>query len=322
MRRAYALLAVPLLFLAAAVAGCGSSPKTAGASAAGDNSAVKVSGDFGKTPDVSIPSAPASKSLYTKTVIQGSGPVLTASDSFVGNYEAYIWSGKSHKLAMSTYTTHTPSLFSGQLLPGLSSALKGAKQGSRVVAVIPPKDGFGTKGNPQLGIKGSDTLVFVIDLMKEFPNTAAATGTHVSNGGGALPKVSTPAPGQAPTVTMPKSAPPKNLTVTPLLKGNGPKVTKGQAVVVQYTGVVWNTGKVFDSSWSRKAPFEFVTGAKPEQVIPGWDKGLEGQTVGSRVLLTIPPSDGYGKAGNPQGGIKGTDTLVFVVDILGAVNPT
>jgi peptidylprolyl isomerase len=282
---------------------------------------VKVTGTFGAAPNVSIPTASASPSLYTKTIIQGSGATLTSADSFVGDYAAYVWSGKTHKLAMSTYTKHTPSLFSGQLLPGLSTALKGAKEGSRVLAVIPPKEGFGAQGNSQLGITGSDTLVFVIDLVKEYPNTASATGTHVSNGGGALPTVSTPPAGQAPTVTIPKSNPPKTLTVTPLIKGSGPAVAKGQAVVVQYTGVIWRTGKVFDSSWSRKAPFEFVDGANPEQVIPGWDKGLVGQTVGSRVMLTIPPADGYGSAGQSQAGIKGTDTLVFVVDILGAVNP-
>jgi FKBP-type peptidyl-prolyl cis-trans isomerase len=317
MRRAYALLVVPLLVLVAAVAGCGSSsPSTANAS-----TSVTVSGAFGKAPNVSIPTASASSALYSKTVIQGTGATLTSADSFVGNYAAYIWSGKTHKLAMSTYTTHTPSLFSGQLLPGLSSALKGAKEGSRVLAVIPPKEGFGSSGNSQLGIKGTDTLVFVIDLVKTFANTAGATGAHVSNGGGALPKVSTPAAGQAPTVTIPKGNPPKSLTVTPLLKGTGATVAKGQAVVVQYTGVIWRTGKVFDSSWSRKTPFEFVDGANPAQVIPGWDKGLVGQTVGSRVMLTIPPADGYGSSGQSQAGIKGTDTLVFVVDILGAVNP-
>ena len=317
MRRAYALLLVPLLVLVAAVAGCGSSsPSTANAS-----TSVTVSGTFGKAPNVSIPAATASSSLYSKTVIQGSGAPLTSADSFVGNYAAYVWSGKTHKLAMSTYTTHTPSLFSGQLLPGLSSALKGAKEGSRVLAVIPPKQGFGSSGNSQLGIKGTDTLVFVIDLVKTFSNTAGATGAKVSAGGGALPKVSAPVAGQAPTVTIPKGNPPKSLTVTPLLKGTGPAVAKGQAVVVQYTGVIWRTGKVFDSSWSRKMPFEFVDGANPEQVIPGWDKGLVGQTVGSRVMLTIPPADGYGKSGQSQAGIKGTDTLVFVVDILGAVNP-
>lgn len=315
MRRASAFLAVPLIAAAAFVAGCSSQP-------ANENTAVSVSGKFGTAPKVSIPSAAAGSSLYTKDVIKGSGAALTSSDSFVGNYEAYDWSGKNHKLLMSTYTTHTPSLFPSKLLPGLTAALKGAKEGSRVVAVIPPKQGFGTQGNAQLGVKGTDTLVFVLDVMKTVSNTASASGKKVGSGGGSLAKVSDPKPGQAPTITVPKSSPPSKLTVTPLIKGNGPKVGKGQAVIVQYTGSIWRTGKTFSSSWAQHTPFEYVSGSNPPQVIPGWDKGIQGQTVGSRVMLTIPASDGYGKTGNPQAGIKGTDTLVFVVDILGGVNPS
>ena len=63
----------------------------------------------------------------------------------------------------------------------------------------------------------------------------------------------------------------------------------------------------------------FVIGASPEQVIPGWDKGLTGQTVGSRVMLSVPPAQGYGSAGASQAGINGKDTLVFVVDIIDAL---
>ena len=97
-------------------------------------------------------------------------------------------------------------------------------------------------------------------------------------------------------------------------------MAEGDTVVVQYTGVNWRTGQVFDASWKHgtRQPFGFTIGASPSQVILGWDKGLVGQTVGSRVLLVIPPADGYGKTGSPQAHIKGTDTLVFVVDILGA----
>jgi peptidylprolyl isomerase len=53
-------------------------------------------------------------------------------------------------------------------------------------------------------------------------------------------------------------------------------------------------------------------------VITGWSSGLRGVKVGSRVMLVIPPKDGYGSSGNSQAGIKGTDTLVFVVDVLAA----
>jgi peptidylprolyl isomerase len=324
MRRASALVIVPLL-AAAVVAGCGSSSSHSSASSPAGSSAtanqsVKVTGDFGGSPKVVIPKVKPGTALYTKTLIKGSGAKLTAADSLIGNFVLYDWSGKTAKLVGSTFTTGGPTIFSGQMLPGLSTALLGQPTGSRVIAVIPPKDGFGTTGNSQIGVKGTDTLVFVIDMLSTVSNKATATGTQVSNGGGALPTVTEPA-GQAATIKIPaKTAAPKALTVKTLVQGKGAKVVKGDYVVVQYTGVIWRTGKVFDSSWSRDEPFAFNAGSG--QVIKGWDNGLLGQAVGSRVMLVIPPADGYGTAGQSQAGIKGTDTLVFVTDILGAYAPT
>jgi peptidylprolyl isomerase len=310
MRRIALILATPLLAVGV-LAGCGTS---AGSSA---TPTVKVSGAFGQAPVVSIPSAKAGSNLVVKTVIQGNGPAFTTTDAFIGNYALYVWSGTTHRLAQSSFKTKTPALIAGQLLPGLEKALIGKKMGSRVLAVIPPAQGFGASGNPSAGIKGTDTLVFVVDMVKAFPGNASVSGKTISSGGGSLPTV-TAVPGQQPTIKMPSGKPPSTLVVKPLIQGTGPTVTKGQTVVVQYVGAIWQTGKVFDASWTRHQPFGFTIGATPSQVIPGWDQGLLGQKVGSRLLLVIPPADGYGKTGNSQAGITGTDTLVFVVDILGA----
>ena len=160
--------------------------------------------------------------------------------------------------------------------------------------------------------------MFVIDVLKSYSDSAAASGTQVSNGGGNLPTVTAKA-GTAPTLTFSSSSPPSGLVIKTLVKGNGPEVIKGEYVIAQYVGYIWRTKAVFGSSWSSGSPFGFVIGASPEQVIPGWDKGLDGQTVGSRVMLSIPPADGYGSAGKSTAGITGTDTLVFVVDIIDAL---
>ena len=315
MRRIVALSIVPLI-AGLTLAGCGSSSTPASA-----NATVTANGSFGKAPSVTIPKEKPGSTLAVKTLIQGNGATISKTDSFVSNFALYLWSGTSHKLLDSTYTT-SPQALPASLLPGIQSAVVGQKVGSRVLAVIPPKEGYGTSGNSQLGVKGTDTLVFVMDLIQKFSNTASAQGTQVSNGGGGLPTV-TAAKSGAPTISIPKSGtPPKTLTVKTLIKGSGPAVAKGQTVVAQYTGAIWRTGQVFDSSWSRGTPFSFQIGSTPSQVITGWDKGLVGQTVGSRVMLVIPPADGYGSAGQSQAGIKGTDTLVFVVDILGAVSPS
>jgi FKBP-type peptidyl-prolyl cis-trans isomerase len=313
MRRIAAALLLPLI-AALALVGCGSSSTPPSS----PNGSVTATGAFGKAPTVKIPSKTAGKNLYVKTEIQGSGPALAKSDAFLTNYVVYIWSKTTHKLVLSTFTS-TPQVLSGSLLPGLQTALEGKKMGSRVLAVLPPKYGYGSSGNTEVGVTGSDTLVFVVDMIKSYSGTASASGTHVSNGGGSLPTV-TQATGKAPTVTIPKTSPPSGLIVKTLIKGNGPPVTKGQEVVAQDVGVNWRTRAVFDSSWSRGAPGGFEVGTSPAQIIPGLNTGLLGVPVGSRVMLIVPPKDGYGSSGDSSAGIKSTDTLVFVVDVLDAVS--
>jgi FKBP-type peptidyl-prolyl cis-trans isomerase len=323
MRRFLALTAIPLL-ACAVLAGCGSSSSSSSkssssssSSSVGASSSVIATGLFGNAPAVTIPKAKAGSELEVKTLIHGSGTTLTKADALAANFVLYFWSGTSSSLKANTFTSN-PTVIGGTMLPGLESALIGQKVGSRVLAVIPPAEGYGTTGNSQLGITGSTTLVFVIDVLKSYADTESAAGAQESNGGGSLPTVTAKA-GTAPTLTFPSSSPPSTLVSKTLIKGNGPKIVKGEYVIAQYTGYIWRTKKVFGSSWSSGSPFGFVIGASPEQVIPGWDKALEGQTVGSRVMLSIPPADGYGKTGESQAGITGTDTLVFVVDLIDAL---
>lgn len=312
-RRILAVVGVPLV-AAVTLTACGSSSPSAGT-----DGQVTASGSFGKSPSVTIPGGAPSGTLVTKTLVQGHGPTVGKNDAFLSNFSLYVWRGKKHAKLDSTYP-NSPEVLPSTLLPAFNNGIIGHRVGSKVLMVIPPKDGYGSSGNSAIGVTGSDTLVFVMDIVRRYADNASATGTHVSNGGGSLPTV-TAKQGAAPTVTIPKTSPPQSLVAKTLAKGSGPAVTKGDTVVEQYTGVNWRTGKVFDSTWSRHAPFSFQIGASPAQVISGWTKGLEGKTVGSRVLLVIPPADAYGKAGRPANGIKGTDTLVFVVDILGAVKP-
>ena len=325
MRRLLAITVIPLL-VCLVIAGCGSSKPSSSASSSSSaaansnaNASVTVAGAFGTTPVVKIPKLEANNKLTVKTVIQGTGPAVTKTDAMAANFVLYFWDGKSSSLKANTFTSN-PTVIGGTMLPGLETALIGQKVGSRVLAVIPPADGYGTAGNSQLGITASTTLVFVIDVIKSYSDTASASGTQESDGGGTLPTV-TAHPGSAPTITIPSSNPPSGLVTKTLIRGGGPKVVNGQYVIAQYTGYIWRTKKVFDSSWTSGSPFGFVIGASPEQVISGWDSGLAGQTVGSRVMLVIPPKDGYGTAGASQAGITGTDTLVFVVDIIDAFKP-
>jgi peptidylprolyl isomerase len=337
MRRSLAVLAIALL-AGLVLAGCSSAKSTsagntatssataASTSGGNANATVTASGPFGKAPTVTIPETKASSSLEYKTLVTGTGSRVTSSESFLANYVAYTWDGTTHKLWGSTYPAgRTPTLFTRPLLPGLSTALANATIGSRVLVVVPPKEGFGASGYAQAGISGTTTLVFVVDVLRSYTGTETAAGSTVAHGGGDLPTVTAPAKADtAPTVTMPATSvkPPASLQVQTLVKGSGTKITPGDYVIAQYVGYVWRTGKVFSSTWPQKAPYGFQIGTSPQQVLSGWNTGLEGQTVGSRVLLVIPPKDGYGSSGQPNAGITGTDTLVFVVDIIDAYNPS
>jgi peptidylprolyl isomerase len=117
-----------------------------------------------------------------------------------------------------------------------------------------------------------------------------------------------------PDVTIPAGDPPTGLHMEDLVVGDGNEAVAGKAVMVHYVGVAWSTGAQFDASWDRGDTFDFRLGQG--QVIAGWDQGVQGMRVGGRRRLTIPPAMGYGAQG-AGGVIKGNETLVFVVDLLG-----
>lgn len=139
------------------------------------------------------------------------------------------------------------------------------------------------------------------------------TGCGSSSGSsGALP-TATGAYGEKPTISFPKGDPSATLQEKTLSTGTGPIIAKGDLLVFDYLGQIWD-GTVFDNSYDRHEPLVQTIGTG--QLIKGWDKSLVGDTVGSRVLLVVPPADGYGEAGQPQAHIGPKDTLVFVIDIV------
>jgi len=101
--------------------------------------------------------------------------------------------------------------------------------------------------------------------------------------------------------------------VTPVIEGKGAETKSGQQLTVNYVGATYKDGKEFDASWGRGEPFQFVVGGG--NVIKGWDQGLVGVKVGSRVQLDIPSDLAYGD--NASGGAP-AGPLRFVVDVLAA----
>src|SRR6185369_772869 len=122
-----------------------------------------------------------------------------------------------------------------QAEPTLVKSLIGTPTGSRVLVAIAPKDGLAKAASgSDPPIQKDDTLLFLFDVRQSLKRAAGAAVAPVAG----LPTVKLAKNG-APTITMPKSDPPTNLVAQPLIKGNGPVVTAGQKINVQYTGALW-----------------------------------------------------------------------------------
>ena len=280
-----------------------------------DIAAIRVSGTTGgAAPTVSVPTPFSVPTSTRRVLVQGDGQVIKAGQRVTVDYLGI--NGTDGHQILSSYGGRPPSfvLDPHQAMPGIVSSLVGTTVGSRVLAALAPQDAYGVQGQPAAGIGPTDTIIVLIDVKAAHDVLQHATGTPVAPKPG-LPTVHPDAAGR-PVVTLPKGSPPDRLVVQPLIVGSGPKVERLQQVRAQYVGVVWPGGREFDSSWRRGEPAAFTVGRA--EIVAGLDRGLVGQPVGSRVLLVVPPDDGYGAAGNSAFGVRGTDTLVFVVDILDA----
>ncbi|MFD6494796.1 FKBP-type peptidyl-prolyl cis-trans isomerase [Streptomyces sp. NPDC060188] len=330
MRRRSLLIAVPAGLVT--LAGCGdddksdtakssSSPSPSASASAppppkivdGPLPAITAGTKFGEKPTVAKGSGDPSKDLAVKTVIAGGGKTVAENDYIQANYLGQVWS--TAKVFDNSYDRKTPlviQLAQGGIIDGWRYGLVGKKVGSRVEMAVPPTWGYGTQGNAQAGIKGTDTLVFVVDIENSFNSKSSAKGKDVPQSDAALPKVGTNTDGKAPSIDVPKADAPTKLVAEYVIEGDGAEVAADSSVLVQYKGVLWDGSKEFDSTYSRGQ----LTSFSLQQVVKGWAQGLTGKKVGSRVLIVIPPKLGYGDKPPAGSGIKKDSTLVFSVDIL------
>ena len=255
---------------------------------------VVVTGEPGVAPVLAYDVPFVADAQRVEVLWEGRGPEVRAGEPILVDW--YAESGADRSVVGETYSAEPKAyLLSDQTLGvDIFDALSGRTVGSRVLQIVPPEEGSGP------------ATIAVYDLLP-----TRATGEPVAPREG-LPVVALAENG-APTITVPPTEPPTELVVQPLIRGSGPQVEPGQVITVQYTGVAWSSGRVFDTTWGAgRLPAPFPIGV--DSVIQGWDMGLVEQTVGSQVLLVIPPRLGY--AGTDDD--LAAETLVFVVDILAA----
>lgn len=311
-RRLVALTVVPLLLLAAA---CGGSDEEGTTSADGGAiEGLEVSGKFGTPPEVKLDAPLKVQTTESEVVIEGDGPVVE--EGAIASLHLQVISGKSGNKTVGTYEQGVPitgAMAEGQIFPAVIDGVVGESVGSRVAVAATPDDAFGAQGAQQYGISADETVVFVIDVVSvplEGPegdkvDVPQRAPDIVENDEGEVTKL---------TFDDAPRKPGEKLQVIPVIEGEGEAVEAGDSVTFDYLGQIYGTDTVFDQSYN-DAPRTFSVGTG--NLIKAWDEGLVGVKTGSRVLIIAPPEFGYGKQGNPQAGIKGTDTLVFVVDVLG-----
>lgn len=302
-----AVLSVALL--AGCSAGAGEDPTPSGTAEGAQNlcdlvaapgaasDAVTVSGEVGESSSVAFDAPLEVPELQVSVVAEGSGQELTADDLVQVAFSSFD-AETGEELINVGYEP-------GQIFPervnadsGLGQILGCASPGERVVVTFP-------------GTEEYNAEVYVIDVMSTVP--AAAWGAEQDAVDG-MPTVVLDESG-APAITIPDADAPAEVQLATLKEGEGDVVQPGDYVLVQYTGVRWSTGEEFDSTWTRGGePTTFAT----TQVVDGFRQALEGYPVGSQVLVVVPPAAGYGEGEINEEDLVG-ETLVFVVDIIGAV---
>jgi peptidylprolyl isomerase len=314
--------AVATLLLAALVlAGCAARPlvlgspspaPTDGAACAepgAASDAVTVSGALGASPVVTA-QGPFDVDRVERTVlIEGDGEPAALGDLVAVTIT--ILNATSGDRAPGTAEARVL-LREGAAQPGLLATILCSTPGSRVVGVVPAEDAFGSVGQPELAIGPDDDLVLVVDVLARLPLQADGAPVALPDGFPDL-GLAFDADGR-PTVTIPPVDPPAKALSAVLVDGSGPVVGSGDEFLIQYQGVNWRTGEVFDETWG-DVPRSLL------ELLPGVDAAIVGRAVGSRIVVIVPPAQGFGAAGAPSWGIAETDTVVYVVDILATTPP-
>jgi peptidylprolyl isomerase len=311
MRRPLAAVFAAALLLTTAA--CGDDGGSAGSE--GDSlDGVTVSGEFGEEPEVETTEDFAAEEATSAEVVVGDGDEL-ADDSVVSAKIAVFDSDGT--LVQGNYdseATERIDLSEGQA-PWLAELI-GTHIGSRVAVALPVAEVIGPEGAPQAGLDPDEPMLFLVDVLEE-----AEAQLEGPEGESVEPPANAPkVVGDDQVVELDFSdapqAAPKGFRAIPLVEGEGAEVQEGEQVTVNYFGTVWGKGKApFDSSFERGEPATFPLAEG--SLIDGWVQGLAGTTVGSRVMLIIPPRLGYGAQGQ-EPDIPGNATLVFVIDVLAA----
>ena len=323
MRRLAALLSPPLLtvsLLVASLSACGGQEPGAatGTDAPATTGLPAVQGDYGDKPTLSVPDADPATELKSAVLSEGDGPEVASGDLLVVDYLGQIWAAGEPEVFDNSYDRGVPTAFpigTGGVIKAWDEVLVGVKAGSRMLMSVPPDKGYGEKGNPPT-IEGTDTLIFVVDVIASYNNKAPAAAPGTATGAtGAGGVTVTGEPAAEPAVSIPPGTPPPTApSLTVLSQGSGKAVVGPSTVIANLVVSSWD-GSQQQSSWD-KGPQPLTVG---DPKAPSSLDVLVGVPVGSRVLVLLPPPAGQDPAaGAPD---PATASVAAVIDVLGAPGP-
>ena len=294
-----------------------SSAPTSGDTPVVEDTGIKVTGAFNTNPTVAFPAGQAPKQLIEQTIVAGSGTPIASGDTVITNYVGEIWpakAGSQAKVFDSSFSRGAPAGFvigTGAVIPGFDKTLVGKRLGTRVVLSIPPADGYGPSGNSQAGISGTDTLVFVVDLLTDYTPNASAPGTADSElPATGWPKI-TSIPAQEPHVT---SVAGVNAPTAPtsklLVKGSGAKIDPSKTLVLQLVGTDIPTGTQTQSSWGKQP--DLVSAQNLLSVA----SALSGQNIGARAIVLLPATPAQ-PATASAAAVPAAPAQILIIDVVG-----
>ncbi|MCW4386695.1 FKBP-type peptidyl-prolyl cis-trans isomerase [Salinibacterium sp. SYSU T00001] len=271
---------------------------------------VSAEGELFSRPEVQFDAPVSPVTTERSVLVEGDGATVVLGATVTVDFVAFN-GATGDPLEVTGYGApgvgHTVLTLDGEsAMPGLRRALLCSTVGSRVAAVVHPDDGMAESGLA-LGLGLSDPIVYVFDIV--------AVALDRANGEPQTQEGSLPVVEEvdgAPVVAIPAAPPPTELISSTLLLGSGPTVRSGSDVYLRYRAVLWRNGLSVEENWSVAQPTRFAM----SELLPGVAQSLVGQPTGSRLLVIVPPAYGYGADGDVSSSVTGTDTLVYVVDIL------
>ena len=225
------------------------------------------------------------------------------------------YNGRTGKQFDTSYGGRTPltvDLTKDKSLAGFIKALEGQRVGARLLAAIPPIDGFGA-ARPEVGLNKSDTMVFYLNILEKVGK--AATGKKQA------------LPADVPAVVVEGGRPTgfKKTASTPAtLTRVAARTSRSRATAPRCPRAA-PSSRTTSARCTRRAPSSTRRGtaarrrrSRSSSVIKCWQNLLPGVPIGSRVVLECTAADAYGDSPPPGGKIKPGDALLFVVDVLDA----